>query len=60
MPTIQGICDEDFNIRDVSDGHSASVHDYKIFKKEFKRLKSKLDRPVLGDKAYVGLTERMS
>lgn len=36
------ICDGDFNIRDVSDGHSASVHDYKIFKKEFNGLKSKL------------------
>ena len=55
---IQVICDEDFNIRDVSDGHSASAHDYKIFKREFKRIKSKLDRPVLGDKAYIGLSDK--
>ena len=26
---IQVICDENFNIRDVSDEHSASMHDYK-------------------------------
>ena len=32
------------------------MHDYTIFKKEFNRLKSKLDRPILGDKAYVGLS----
>ena len=55
---LQIICDEDFSIRDVSDGHSASVHDYKIFKMEIIRLKSKLDRPVLGDKAYIGLKEQ--
>ena len=54
---IQVICDEYFNVSDVSDGHSASVHDYKIFKRELNRLKSKLDRPVLGDKAYIGLRE---
>ena len=55
---LQVICDEDFNIRGISDGHSASVHDYKIFKKEFNRLKSKLDRSVLGDKAYIGLSSK--
>ena len=42
---------------DVSDAHPASVHDHRIFRREWQRLSQRLDRalPLLADKAYVGL-----
>ncbi len=53
----QVICDSESNIIEVSKGYEASIHDKKIFLKEYKDIKDKLDQEleILGDKAYVGL-----
>ena len=41
----------------TSQGYEASIHDKKIFQKEYEEIKSKINQElkILGDKAYVGL-----
>ena len=53
----QVICDNETKIREISRGHEASIHDKKIFLKEYEEIQSKLcqELEILGDKAHVGL-----
>ena len=53
----QLICDNKSKIINTSQGYEASVHDKKIFQKEYEEIKSKINQEleILGDKAYVGL-----
>ena len=53
----QLICDNKSKIINTSQGYEASIHDKKIFQKEYEEIKSKINQElkILGDKAYVGL-----
>ena len=53
----QLICDDKSKIINTSQGYEASIHDKKIFQKEYEEIKSKINQElkILGDKAYVGL-----
>ena len=53
----QVICDNKSKIKEISRGYEASIHDKKIFLKEYEEIQSKLcqELEILGDKAHVGL-----
>lgn len=56
---FQVIVDNNSNIVEVSNFYLSSVHDKKIFLKEYKVISEKIDKSlqILADKAYVGLEE---
>lgn len=55
----QLIINNNNQIEEVSKGYSGSVHDKKLFLKEYELIKDKIDKTlqILGDKAYIGLEE---
>ena len=56
----QVICNDNKEIISVSQGYEASLHDKKLFEKEYENIVNKLTKnlPILGDKAYVGLEHK--
>ena len=53
----QLICDSESKIKEISRGYEASIHDKKVFIKEYEEIKNRINQEleILGDKAYVGL-----
>ena len=53
----QLICDSENKIKEISRGYEASIHDKKVFIKEYEEIKDRINQEleILGDKAYVGL-----
>lgn len=44
-------------IKEISRGYEASIHDKKVFIKEYEEIRDRINQEleILGDKAYVGL-----
>ena len=53
----QLICDSENKIKEISRGYEASIHDKKVFIKEYEEIRDRINQEleILGDKAYVGL-----
>ena len=56
---FQVIINDKSMIKAVSKAYPSSIHDKKLFMKEYKNLTDKIDRnlTILGDKAYSGLSK---